>query len=183
MKETKIFLLAGSARTGKDTVAQAIVNYYEKKGKKVVRFGFSDYIKNYAMKIINWDGNDETKPRELLQTIGTDIVREKINKDFFINRVCEDIMVYKYFFDVIVISGARFPNELDIPKSKFTGVTIIKMERPKYENNLTPKQKSHITEHALENYQNYDYLIKNDGDIDKLILKTKQIIEEVEHEY
>ena len=183
MKDSKIFLLAGKARTGKDTVAKAIINYYEKQNKKVVRLGFSDYIKSYAMKITDWDGKDETKPRELLQTIGTDIVRNKINKDFFINRICEDIMVYKYYFDVIVISGARFPNELDIPKSKFKNVTIIKMERPGYENNLTEKQKQHITEHALENYQNYDYLIENDGDIDNLNLKIDKMLEEVEHEY
>lgn len=183
MKNTKIFLLAGKARTGKDTVAGAIIDYYEKKGKKVVRLGFSDYIKGYAMKISGWNGQDETKPRDLLQTIGTDIVREKINKDFFINRLCEDITVYKYFFDVIVISGARFPNELDIPKSKFDNVTIIKMERPGFESNLTEKQKKHITEHALENYYNYDYLIENDGNTDNLILKTKQMLEEVEHEY
>ena len=129
MKETKIFLLAGKARTGKDTVADIITKYYEEKNKSVVKFGFADYIKNYAMKITNWDGKDETKPRELLQVIGTDIVRNKINQDFFINRICEDIMVYKYFFDVIIISGARFPNELDIPKSKFKNVTIIKIER------------------------------------------------------
>lgn len=181
MKETKIFLLAGKARTGKDTVATEIVKYYQNKHKKVVRLGFSDYIKNYAMKITDWDGKDETKPRDLLQTLGTDIVRDKINKDFFINRLCEDIMVYSYFFDVIVISGARFANELDIPKSKFKNVTIIKMERPNNENNLTEKQKKHITEHALENYHNYDYLIVNDSDEEKLKEKVNVLLEEVEN--
>ena len=180
MKDTKIFLLAGKARTGKDTVASEIVKYYENKQKKVVRLGFSDYIKGYAMKISAWNGEDETKPRDLLQQIGTDIVREKINKDFFINRICEDILVYSYFFDVIVISGARFPNELDIPKNKFKNVTIIKMERPNYQNNLTEKQKKHITEHSLEDYQNYDYLLVNNENIEELQNKTKKILEEVE---
>ena len=183
MKEAKIFLLAGKARTGKDTMASEIIKYYQNKNKKVVRLGFSDYIKNYAMKITDWDGSDENKPRDLLQMLGTDIVREKINKDFFINRLCEDIIVYSYFFDVIVLSGARFPNELDIPKSKFKNVTIIKMERPNNENNLTEKQKKHITEHALEDYQNYDYLIVNDGDEDNLRKKAQDLLEEVENGY
>lgn len=183
MKESKIFLLAGKARTGKDTVAKVLTDYYEKQGKMVVQFGFSDYIKNYAMKITNWDGKDETKPRDLLDIIGTDIVRKQINEDFFINRICEDIMVYKYFFDVIIISGARFPNELDIPKKMFRNVTIIKMERPNFENNLTEKQKNHITEHSLEEYQNYDYLFTNDGDIQDLEDKVMKMIGEVEHEY
>ena len=129
MKETKIFLIAGQARSGKDETLKIIKDYYEKQNKLVVRLGYADYIKNYAKKITNWDGTDETKPRELLQIIGTDIVRNQIDKEFFINRICEDIMVYKYFFDVIIISGARFPDELDIPKSKFKNVTIIKTKK------------------------------------------------------
>lgn len=181
MKETKIFLIAGQARSGKDETLKIIKDYYEKQNKLVVRLGYADYIKNYAKKITNWDGTDETKPRELLQIIGTDIVRNQIDKEFFINRICEDIMVYKYFFDVIIISGARFPDELDIPKSKFKNVTIIKMERPNYENELTEKQKMHITEHALENYKNYDYLIINNGDLKDLETKVNKMIEEVEH--
>ncbi len=180
MKETKIFLIAGQARTGKDETLKIIKDYYEKQNKLVVNLGYADYIKNYAQKITNWDGKDETKPRELLQIIGTDIVRNQINKEFFINRICEDIMVYKYFFDVIIISGARFPDELDIPKNKFKNVTIIKMERPNYENKLTERQKMHITEHALENYENYDYLITNNGDLKDLEDKVHKMIEEVE---
>ncbi len=174
---TKIFLLAGRARSGKDTVGDIISKYY--KDKKIVKIGFADYIKNYAMKISNWNREDSTKPRELLQTIGTDIVREKINKDFFINRICEDIMVYKYFFDIIIITGARFPNELDIPKEKFENVTIIKMVRPNFKNGLTEKQNSHITENALDNYNNYDYLIENSGNLKDLEKKVLKILEEV----
>lgn len=183
MKESKIFLIAGKARSGKDTTLQIIKDFYEQNGKSVVKLGFADYIKNYAQKITNWDGKDETKPRDLLQIIGTGIVRNQINKDFFINRICEDIMVYKYFFDVIIISGARFPNELDIPKKVFKNVKIIEIERPNFTNELTDKQNEHITEHALENYSNYDYLIVNDGDRKKLEEKVKSIIEEVENEH
>lgn len=179
MKDTKIFLIAGEARTGKDTALKIINDYYEKQNQKVVKLGFTDYIKNYAMKISDWDGSDETKPRELLQTLGTDIVRNKINKDFFINRLCEDITVYKYYFDVIIISGARFPNELEKPKQSFENVITIKMERPNFTNELTEKQKGHITEHALDNYKNYDYIIVNDGDIKNLEEKITKLLEEV----
>jgi len=179
MKETKIYLLAGKARSGKDTVMEMITKYYENKNLSVVNLGFTDYIKNYAMKITNWDGRDETKPRELLQIIGTDIVRNQINQDFFIDRLCEDIRVYKYFFDVIIISGARFPNELDTPKKLFKNVKVIKVERPNFINELTDKQKKHITEHALDDYNNYDYTIINDGNLEQLEANVKQMIEEV----
>jgi len=180
MKDTKIYLIAGQARTGKDTVMKIITKYYENKNKLVVNLGFTDYIKNYAMKITNWDGSDETKPRDLLQILGTDIVRNQINKDFFIKRLCEDIMVYKYFFDVIIISGARFPNELEVPKKLFKKFKTIKVERPNNENKLTEKQQAHITEHALEDYDNYDYKIINDKDKIDLEKQVLNILEEVE---
>lgn len=183
MKNTKIFLLAGNARCGKDTVGTIINDYYVSKGLKVVRLGFADYIKLYAKKITDWDGSDDNKPRDLLQNLGTDVVREKINKDFFINRICEDIMVYKYYFDVIIITGARFPNELDIPKKKFDSTYITYIKRPNYNNELNEKQKAHITEHALDNYNNYDFLIINDGDVTKLKNKVYDMLEEVTHEY
>ncbi len=181
--ETKIFLLAGKARSGKDAVGKIIQDYYEKENKKVVKFGFGDYIKWYAMKITDWNGKDTTKPRELLQTLGTDIVRNQIDKDFFIRRICEDIMVYKYYFDVIIITGARFPNELDIPKEKFDDTYIIKMERPNFVNELTDNQKEHSTETALENYKSYDYLIENNEDMEELKHKVTKVLEEINNEY
>ena len=177
--DTKIFLLAGKARSGKDTAAKVIKDYYEGKDKRVVQIGFADYIKNYAMNITNWDGTDETKPRELLQVIGTDIVRNTIDENFFIDRVCEDIMVYKHFFDIIIISGARFPNELDIPKKKFDNVVIIGTKRSNYDDGLTDKQKHHVTENALDDYNNYDYVIVNDGDLNSFKKKIYDLLEEV----
>ncbi len=181
MKETKIFLIAGKARSGKDTVADIMKKHYENQNLKVVRLGFSEPIKNYAQKITGWDGNDATKPRELLQVLGTDIIRNKIDKNFFVNRICEDIVIYKYYFDVIIISDVRYPNELEEPKKRFQNITTIKVERPNFENELTDKEKAHATETALDNYKDYDYVINNDNDIEALAQKVEKLIKEVEH--
>ena len=48
----------------------------EEKGKKVIFSRAGKYIKFYAMEITGWDGSEESKPRELLQTLGTDVIRE-----------------------------------------------------------------------------------------------------------
>ena len=181
MKDAKIFLIAGKARSGKDTVADIMEKHYEAKGQKVVKLGFSEHIKTYAKKITGWDGNDKTKPRELLQVLGTDIIRNKIDKDFFVKRTCEDIVIYKYYFDVIIISDVRYPNELEEPKKRFQNVITVKVDRPNFENELTEKEKKHATETALDNYTNYDYTIENDGDLNTLTNKVETLIEEVEH--
>ena len=73
-----IYVIAGLARNGKDTIASDILNYYSKLGIKGINLQFSSYIKEYAKNISSWDGSDENKPRELLQQLGTELIRNKI---------------------------------------------------------------------------------------------------------
>ncbi len=172
----KIILFSGKARHGKDTSAEIIKNVYESKGLKVINLSYGSYIKNYAMMISDWDGSEETKPRTLLQELGTDIIRTKIDPNFFIKRLCDDIRVYSYFFDIITISDARFPDELDTPSSEFDDVVKIKVIRDNYESVLTDKEKKHLTETALDNYDDYDFIIHNDGTIEELKEKVEEIV-------
>ena len=59
-KNTKIFIIYGKARHGKDTVAGIIEEYY--KNEKVINLQISSSLKEYAKKISGWDGMDnETK--------------------------------------------------------------------------------------------------------------------------
>ena len=178
-----IYVISGKARHGKDTVAIDIKEIYEKKGLKVINLAYGSYIKEYAKKISNWDGNEETKPRELLQELGTDIIRKQIDHDFFVRRLCEDILVYSYYFDIITISDARFPNELEWPKKKFDNVISIKVIRDNYDSVLSEKEQKHLTEVALDEYNSYDYVIHNDGTLDDLKEKVSDVVRKVEHEY
>ena len=173
-EDALIVIFSGKARSGKDTAMNIIREKYEKDNKKVINLQFSSYIKEYAKRISNWDGTDETKPRELLQELGTDIIRNKIDKYFFINRIIDDIKVYSYFFDIIMISDARFPEEIDAVKKQFKNTISIHINRPNNDT-LTDRQKVHITETALDNYSNYDYIVNNDGTIEDLECKLDSL--------
>lgn len=175
-KEAKIYIISGKARAGKDTTGSYIKEYYESKGKKVINLAFADYIKMYAKKISNWDGSDETKPRSLLQELGTDLIRNKIDEYFFINRMIEDIKVYSYFFDIIIITDARLAKEIISIKDNFKDVTSINIERPNQESELTAKEQNHITETGLEGFEDYDYIITNDGTLENLKNKVINLI-------
>ena len=177
----KIYIIAGKARHGKDTVALAIKKAYG--DKKVINLSYGSYIKEYAQKISDWDGNEETKPRELLQTLGTDVIRDKIDKDFFVKRLCDDIRVYSYYFDIISISDARFPNEINTPKSLFENVIGIKVIRDNFDSPLTKEELNHATETALDDYDDFDYVLKNDGSISDLEEKVLKLVKKVEYEY
>lgn len=176
----KIYVICGKARHGKDTVALAIKKAYS--DKKVINLSYGSYIKEFARNISDWDGSDETKPRELLQHLGTEIIRNQIDKDFFIKRLCNDIRVYSYYFDVITISDARFPDEVIMPKKMFDDVIAIKVVRDNFETSLSSKEQNHSTETALDEFDDYDYVIENNGSIEELDKKVFKIVKEVEHE-
>ena len=75
-------MISGKARHGKDTVAGLIEKIYKEKNKSIINLQYSSYIKEYAKKISGWDGSEETKPRTLLQELGTDVIRNKIDSLF-----------------------------------------------------------------------------------------------------
>lgn len=178
-KEPIIFIVSGKANSGKDTSCDLINNYVKIKNKKSINLQFSSYIKMYVKAISGWDGSEDTKPRTLLQMLGTDIIRAKIDNNFFIERIIGDIKVYSYYFDVITISDARFPEEIESIYKEFTNVFRIRIERPDFVSNLDCKEKSHRTEIALDDYNGYDYVVINDGTIEDLNNKLKNIIDEV----
>ena len=159
----KVYLISGAARNGKDTIGNFLEEEYGKKNKKVCRSQISKYLKLYIKDYFGWDGSEETKPRELLQTLGTDTIREKLNKPrFFVERTIEDIEILSNFFDVMVITDIRFPIEIEAIKEKFADVVSINVKRINFDTVLTSKQQAHKTETALNNYDNFDYKVIND---------------------
>ena len=176
----KVYMIGGKARNGKDTVASIIKKIYDEKEKKLLNLQFSSYIKEYAKKISNWDGSEETKPRALLQELGTQVIRQKIDELFFVKRIIGDIKVYSYYFDVLTVSDVRTKVEIDLPKKELDNIIAIKVVRPDFDNGLTEEQKNHFTEIDLDDYDKFDYVIVNDGSLDDLEKKVREMVEHYE---
>jgi len=157
-RNSKIFIISGKARSGKTETAKIIENYY--KEKKCITISFAYYLKDYVKRITNWDGSEETKPRELLQQLGIELIKNKIDNKLLINRILEDIEVFSYFYDIIIISDARLVDEIESIKNKYKNSISIRIIRNE-ENNLTENEKKHITETDLDYYKNFDYVITN----------------------
>ena len=153
-------------------IADFIEQYYS--DKKCIQLSYAYYLKQYIKKITTWDGNEQNKPRDLLQSLGIDLVK-KIDDKLLIRRVMEDVQVYSYFFDVIIITDARLIEEIETPKSLFNCITI---RINKDDNNLTLEQKKHITETNLDDYRNFDYVINN-NDISETKNQIINILKEV----
>ena len=177
-KNPKIIILSGKARAGKDTTMNFLNEIYN----NIIQLQYGSYIKEYAKKISNWDGSEETKPRELLQQLGTNIIRENIDNKFFVKKMIDDIKVYSYFFDTIVISDARFKIEIDDIKNTFNNVIAVRIERPNFDNGLTLEQKKHPSEIDLDDYNKFDYKLTNDGTLEDLKKKVEKLVEVIKNE-
>lgn len=177
----KIIMVSGKARHGKTTLSNMIRDAYRMLGKKAIVTSFAKYIKLYAKEVSDWDGDESTKPRELLQEIG-DIIRDEFGKvDFFVKRLVEDIDLYKKYVEVVIIDDARLLLEIEYFRNKYTdSFTTIYINRPNYISELSNKEKNHKTEVGLDNYSTYDYTIVNDKSLDDLRIKAKDIVRKVD---
>lgn len=161
-KDIKLFIVSGKARSGKTEACKIIEQFY--KEKKCITISFAYYLKDYIKRITNKDINEENKPREFLQQLGIELIKNKIDNKLLINRVLQDIEVFSYFYDIIIISDARLVDEIECIKEKYNNLISIRIKRDNVENNLSEKQKDHITETGLDNYKNFDFIINNEDD-------------------
>lgn len=123
--------------------------------------------------------------RDFLQKLGTDAMRNGLHTNVWVNALMADYHPPKmdqYYPSKWVITDMRFPNEFDIIKSK-QGITIrVKRTPTAIINGVkcfigTDGLPEHASETALDKHT-FDYYIVNDGTIEELIQKVKQILKE-----
>ena len=170
----RIFLVGGKAGSGKGEVAKLIKEYYIYKLESCIITEYSKPLKNFAVEATDWDGNSNTKPRAYLQELG-DKIRELDDK-FFINQMIQNLKVYEMLTDNVVISDVRYPNEIEDIKLNYDEVYSIYVENQFGQSKLSVEEQSHISETALENYEEFDYMVVNDT-MDSLKNKVFKILE------
>ena len=179
----KIFLLAGKAGCGKDLMGNYMKTKYNYKGEAACILHITTPLYEYAKNYFSWDGNMKDKPREFLQEMGIEVIKKKLGKKYFlIDRLCEDIDILKHYFDVFIITDGRLIEEFTELKRRFKDIKIIHVIRDNYNNNLSEKEKNHITETEVDLYKDYDYTVINTSK-EELFKQTDKIIEESEVEY
>ena len=178
----KIFIIGGCARSGKSTFGNLLKEELKDYGYKPCVMQITNPLYSYAENYFNYDPNKDQKPREFLQKMGIEIIKEKLGKkDFLLNRLYEDIEILSNFFDVFIITDARLIHEFLSIKAKYDDVVSIKLVRKNYDNKLTLEEKNHITEKEIEMYNDFDYIIYNKG-IDSLREEAIEIIHNIEME-
>lgn len=118
--------------------------------------------------------NEIMSVRELLQKLGTEAMRNGLHQNVWVNALFADYKRPKMSEpnpSNWIITDVRFPNELEAIND-VNGLTI-RVVRPQIETANFKSQ--HPSETALDDAE-FDYEIINDGSIDDLIEKVRQIL-------
>lgn len=173
----KLYLICGKARAGKDTFAKLIKQEEEKNNNKVCILKLTAPLYSWAEDYFNYDKEKDEKPRELLQTLGYDILQLKLKKkDFLLDYLITTIEVLDNYYDVGLITDGRLVHEIEVLKEKYPNIKTILLTNKK-DNKLTNKEKNHQTEIDLDDYKDFDYIVEN-KDMESLKLEALKIVED-----
>lgn len=155
------------ARSGKDTCAEYVMNQY---GGKVVKFADSLYELMY--KIQEHCGFSKEKDSHLLQQIGTNYARAK-DEDVWVKKTVAKIESFDQS-ENLYVTDARFPNEIEALRK--LGFIVCKVNRSVEARGDIGRDPNHPSEIALDGYNDWDFVIENDGSLEDLYRKVDSIL-------
>ncbi|MBQ3543401.1 MAG: hypothetical protein IJA34_00175 [Lachnospiraceae bacterium] len=155
----KVICISGKARHGKDTAAAWLHSELEQKGYKVLTTHYADLLKFICKNMFNWNGQKDDNGRQLLQYVGTDVVRKK-KPDYWVDFIIDFLNLFENEWNYVLIPDCRFPNEIEKLRSSNIDVYTLRVERPNFDSGLTEEQLNHISETALDDYD-FDFVLEN----------------------
>ena len=142
---------------------------------KIIMFIENDYDFSYEYeeKILSKLRNKKhfTSVRDILQFLGTDILRDIVDENYHYNSVRYPIA--NYGIPRAVISDCRFKNERFLLRLHFSDAKVILVKRPSMVKNATS---SHASETSLGSDEEYDHVIINDGTLEDLYAKVDELM-------
>ena len=175
--------IAGRKRHGKDTLADFAIKFLSERGFTAMKRHLADSLKEEVIRIVaNHTGDSFAELMQRATTAegkeefrlgwqwwGTDIWRRRdparwiklLREHLEADRDAEE--------DVVFVPDVRFPNEVELVKEM--GGYIIRVQRPGLDDG-----DGHASEHALDDYQEWNAEILNDSDLPALEEQTRQLM-------
>lgn len=138
-------------------------------------------IEDFKLIADNFYENKTDISRTLLQIYGTNIFRDRVDKNYWIRCFINECRSSK--FDVMTVTDVRFENEIFYLKDNLVDefdIISIRIDRPAINrNNLSDL---HPSETSLDNFKHWDYKIVNDGTLEDLKNKIVTIYNHIKEE-
>ena len=186
----KIIALGHRKRVGKDVAADYFVQLIQKANPKLIvkHKSFAEPLKMLSYHLYGWAGLktgeyynelNATEREQVLPEIGKSPRQIWIEVGLKMREIYEatwiDLLLQNADCDVCVISDLRFPNEFD--KTRQLKGLVIKIERP------GSIQSNDGADNALASEHDWDYIIKNQGDLADYYQVLKRFYDETLTEY
>ena len=166
----KVCCISAKARHGKDTAAEFLKEYLERRSQRVLITHFADLLKFICKQYFDWDGNKDEKGRTLLQHIGTDIVGLR-NPTYWSDFIVGILKMFENEWDYVIIPDCRYLVEVATLENVFDTI-VLRIERPNFDNGLTDEQKRHPSEVEMDNYP-FDTVIYNEESLEEFKIKIE----------
>ena len=143
-----------------------------------------DYLTTTKKELKSYEGLELIKPtpRFLMQYVGTNLFRNQLHPSIWVNSLMADYKSKlssnnpvddldwepRFIYPNWIITDMRFLNEMEAVKKR-GGITI------RVNRNLEESKDQHESETELDNAE-FDYVITNDGTIEELIEKVREIL-------
>lgn len=161
----KVIMISGKSGHGKDTFAQLIDRELKIRDQRTLTIHFGDMVKVFLTNYYNWDGQKDENGRELLQRLGTKLLRTKY-PTYWAEIVAKFISATEGDWDYVIIPDLRFENEFETVSQYNDNVITVRINRfqengkPYYNPKMRLNQLTHISECELDNF-NFEYIIEN----------------------
>jgi hypothetical protein len=131
-------------------------------------------INKLIIKDENWYEDKTFITRNILQLYGTEIFRNRVNENWWVNQIKNRVISSDN--DVIIITDCRFPNEIEGMYDENYETIVIRIIR----NINTPEYiADHDSETALDNWQNWNYIVENNENLEILKNSVLNIVKDL----
>lgn len=166
-----VVLIHGRAGSGKSTAAKIIREYSSPVGDvfapKTEIIPFAQPLKEIAHKL-GWNGQKTSKSRKFLQMFGTEVCRNILGEDIWINMWFK--AAHESRADIVIVDDARFLNEMRsvMDNSKFY-ITLKLIGRTDGTTSAEHESEKELPDDLFTD------IIVNDGDVAELTHKLTEV--------
>lgn len=169
----EVMMLAQGVKDGCREDFKRLADYLNALAKEEREEVGNDYLADLLeIKDENWYEKKTPLTRILLQTYGTEIFRNRVDRNYWTEALAKRILESKS--DRVVVSDMRFPDECDHLKNIFEeageeiAVKSVLVKRSEREESEAEIVDDHASETSLEDYR-FDYVLRNDGTKDDML--------------
>lgn len=136
--------------------------------KELVNFKISDH---------NWYEDKTPLTRSILQIMGTEVFRNRVDGQYWVKRLYERAVNVK-MFDVVIVTDARFPNEVDAFTKEYLCHNDVKAHSIRVIRD-TGIYDTHPSETALDDYDCFNYIVENTDTLERLRETAVAVVEDI----